>query len=559
LKKIGLGVVLLFVMAFNVQAQRVYKYAVFFTDKDTLLHHPSNPATFLSQKAIARKQKQQIAIDWLDLPVNPHYVEQIVADTSFTVNGTSKWFNCAVVFTSNRENMSKLVGKSWVSKVVDVGYSSRRKKALSNIDLDDMIASVEKKFSKRNTTRNDTNVYGLAWQQATINNIPALHEQGMQGQEATIAVIDAGFSKANSLAVFEHSIKQVLSTYDFVDRENNVFDDDDHGTAVWSCMAANDSFRMVGTAPLASYVLLRSEDAATEFPVEEFYWTMAAEMADSIGVDIISSSLGYNEFADPQYSYTNKQLNGKSSWITQAATMAVAKGMLVVNSAGNEGDNMWQQITFPADADEVITVGSVDKNKKMSDFSSIGLTADKRIKPNVVAQGESVTLASDLDNLYTGNGTSYSCPILAGGLACLWPLFSDLSAQQIKALLELSSSNYNHPDKYKGYGIPDLLLTQKLVGPFKTDSIIDVRMLEDGNMHITLFAKDKRTLQVVFVNESHQTTIHQQNLNIDKTGVQRVKLKRHKKLKADTYKVLFKYQNQIIYETLITISEYENN
>ncbi|MES2690398.1 MAG: S8 family serine peptidase, partial [Bacteroidota bacterium] len=437
------------------QSQRMYKYVVFFADKDTLAHHPAKPETFLSAKAITRKKEQRIAIDATDLPVTPAYLDAISKDTDFTVHNTSRWFNCAVIFTTRKDAVASLQTMKGVRQVMDVGYSTVRKSKPSPVNLDAMIASLEQKFVRRNRKETDTNIYGAGLSQAAMLNVPQLHKIGLNGYTTTIAIIDAGFSKANTHKVFANTLKNVMATYDFVDMEQNVFNDDDHGTAVWSCIGASDSFNFVGTAPSAKYILLRSEDAPTEFPVEEFYWAIAAEFADSMGVDLISSSLGYNEFGDARYNYTQKHLNGKTAWITKAATLASQKGILVVNSGGNEGDNMWKQITFPADADEVISVGAVDKNDHLSDFSSLGLTADKRIKPNLVAMGESVAIASELGNVYTGNGTSYSCPILAGGIACLWPELKKHAQADIKNILQLSASNYYKPNKYFGYGIPD--------------------------------------------------------------------------------------------------------
>lgn len=531
-------------VALQAQSQRIYKYVVFFTDKDTLAHHPSKPETFLSAKAITRKREQHVAIDVTDLPVNSAYLKAISSDTDLIVHNTSRWFNCAVVFTTKKEAIAPLLNIKGIQRVIDVGYSTVRKAKPSQVNLDAMIASLEQKFVRRNRKETDTNVYGAGLSQAAMLNVPQLHKSGLNAHSTIIAVIDAGFSKANTHKVFANTLKNVVATYDFVDMEQNVFNDDDHGTAVWSCIGASDSFSFVGTAPVAKYILLRSEDAPTEFPVEEFYWAIAAEFADSMGADMISSSLGYNEFGDAKYNYTQKNLNGKTAWITKAATLASQKGMLVVNSGGNEGDNMWKQITFPADADEVISVGAVDKTGHFADFSSLGPTADKRIKPNLMAMGEGVTIASDLGNVYTGNGTSYSCPVLAGGIACLWPELKTHSQVEIKNMLQLSASNYYKPDKYFGYGIPDLWLVHQLAQTYTTDSILDARMLDDKCIHVALFSTKKQKVKFTLT-DTAGLVILTQTEQLKQGGNTRIKLNKLKKSAAGNYLLTTEISGQV--------------
>lgn len=518
----------------NAQSQRMYKYVVFFTDKDTVTHHPSKPETFLSAKAIERKKEQRIIIDYADLPVNRAYLDEIARDTNLMVRNSSRWFNCAVLFTTKKDAVAALSGMKGIKAIIDVGYSTVRKNKPSAVDLDAMIAGLEQKFVRRSRKDTTGNIYGAGLSQAEMLNVPWLHQNGLDASNTTIAVIDAGFSKANTHKVFANTLRNVIATYDFVDMEQDVFNDDDHGTAVWSCIGANDSFSFVGTAPSAKYVLLRSEDAPTEFPVEEFYWAIAAEFADSLGVDIISSSLGYNEFGDAKYNYSHKNLDGKTAWISQAATMASRKGMLVLVSGGNEGDNMWKQITFPADADAVITIGAVDKNKHLAEFSSLGPTADKRIKPNLVAMGEAVTIASELGNIYTGNGTSYSCPILAGGVACLWPELKKINQAEIKEMLQLSGSHYYNPDKYFGYGIPDLRLVYELARFHNSDTLIDARMLADKNLHATLFITKKQKVKFTLINEQGAAVLTQTE-QMRTPGNVRIKISGIKKIPSGLY------------------------
>lgn len=512
------------VFAAHTQTVRMYKYVVFFKDKDTSFSI-SHPETFLSQRSIARKKAAGITIDEKDLPVSPVYISQF-SDSVFMVRNTSRWFNCAVVFSEQKNGVEGLRRYKGVEKVIEVGYSAVKKTKSTQVDLDQMVAALEQKFVRnrnRRTTDSSSGIYGAGLRQAEMLNVPALHADGLDGTGTMVAVIDAGFSRANTHKVFASTLKNVVATYDFVDLEENVFDDDNHGTAVWSCLGACDTFNYIGTAPGAQYVLLRSEDASSEFPVEEFYWTMAAEYADSVGADIISTSLGYNEFGDSRFDYTQKQLNGKTAWITQAAVMASKKGMLVITSAGNEGDNNWKQITFPSDAEEVITVGAVDKDGNFAPFSSIGPTSDKRKKPNVMAMGEGTAIASELGNVHTGNGTSYSCPVLAGGITCLWPVLRSHDHATIRALLQMSASAYNRPDKYFGYGVPDLLIMRELAQKHTCDTLLNVKMLDDGYFHATLYVTEKQKVQFTIV-DSLGHTIMTQAVQVKQKGNVRTRL-----------------------------------
>ena len=520
----------------NAQQKMVYKFAVFFNNKDTVTYPISNPELYLSAKSIARKQQQNIGFDMLDVPVNSINIKAIIK-AGFNVHNTSRWFNCAIVFSDDKQaadSLKKIIG---VKQVIDVGFSVKKTIAQNNkeVNMGEMISQLEQKFPKVNDkNKQDSNIYGAGFAQAEMLNATVLHQINLNGSGVTIAVIDAGYRNANKHVVFKHALKQVIATYDFVDMETNVFDNDDHGTAVWSCLAANDTFNFIGTAPSAKYVLLRSEDATTEFPVEEFYWAISAEYADSIGADIISSSLGYNEFDHDKYNYEQKHLDGKTTWITQAANLASKKGLFVINSAGNEGDNAWKQIAFPGDANDVITVGAVDKKQRFAGFSSIGLTADGRIKPDLMALGENVTIASEMGSIYEGDGTSYSCPILAGGIACLWPLIKNNNATQIINWLHMSGSYYYKPNKYFGYGVPNLYLVYQFAINYPKDTLIDVRVLDDKNHHLTYYANHNEKLKIILVNALGKQ-VFSQTENVKHPGIIRFKLHGSKKLKRGDY------------------------
>lgn len=536
-------------LIFQVFAERqmVYKYAVFFTHKDNQVYHYNHLTTFLSEKATARKQQQGIAIDERDLPVSMALLDTLKA-AGFIVNGVSRWLNCAIVFSDKKNDEPRLKALYGVKAAELVGYEYKRSKP--PIDLDLSMFGTKKE-------PDSLTLYGKAWWQNNMIGANQLHQNGLLGQGVTVAVIDAGFKHADRIEVLKNAMPQVIATYDFVDRELNVFDDDEHGTAVWSCMAANDSFFLVGTAPRAAYLLLRSEDAGTEFPVEEFYWIVAAEFADSAGADMISSSLGYTEFDNERFNHTDKDMFRLNTWISKGAKIAIEKGLLVVNSSGNEGDKDWKLLAFPADVDEVITVGAVDANGFVADFSSVGVKGGKCLKPDAMAPGKGVYVVSASGNVYAGNGTSYSCPILAGGLACLWPLLKGFPQQQVKQLLALSSNYYNEPGIYAGHGIPDLWLLYQFALAKNTDTIFDVRKLNNKYLHLAGNVSQPTEL-IINISTDNKEVLISQNIAIEKSGCFRVELNKSNALKPGSYQLMYNIQ-QKKYTLPFKISLHENN
>jgi len=267
-------------------------------------------------------------------------------------------------------------------------------------------------------------------------------------------VIDAGFLNVDRIQAF--ASMQLLGTHNVVFPGHSVFCGDDHGTKVLSCMAANLPGRMIGTAPEASYLLIKSEDIRTEFPIEEDYWAAALEYADSVGVDVVTTSLGYAKFDTPEAVYSLSDLDGQTAFCSQVAEKAAEKGILLFSSAGNEYTNDWGKITFPADAANVLTVGAITSEKERSNFSSTGFTADLRVKPDVVALGSGVTVIGSSGNVQYGNGTSFATPIVAGMGVCLWQSLPWLTNKEIIELIRQTASQSNRPDVEKGYGIPDM-------------------------------------------------------------------------------------------------------
>lgn len=421
-------------------------YWVAFTDKNNSAFSLNNPQEYLSERAIQRRVKQHILIDSLDLPVNKNYIDSVV-NIGVTLVLQSKWLNGITV-------KSELVDfENKVAKFPFVKEFQRTKPAV-------LQKSAHNKFSELNSAENepiDTSCYGPSVFQTSLLNGQFLHNQNFLGQGIVIAVLDAGFLKTNIYPAFDSlwANGQILGTKDFVHPNSDFFDTHYHGMSVLSCMGGNVRGEIYGTAPNASYWLLRSEDANSEYIIEEDNWVVAAEFADSVGADIINSSLGYHVFDDDQTSHTFSDMDGKTTRVTRGANIAAARGMLVFSSAGNEGNDPWKKIIAPSDGDLVIGVGAVDKNGVPAAFSSFGPASDGDVKPNVAALGWNTYLQKSTGVFDYANGTSFSSPVLAGMAACLWQSIPYATAAQVKDAIQFSAHLIDNPHQQMGYGIPD--------------------------------------------------------------------------------------------------------
>jgi subtilisin family serine protease len=282
-----------------------------------------------------------------------------------------------------------------------------------------------------------------------------LHEAGFKGQGMTIAVVDGGFHNFDRIPALDNV--KVLGTKDFVNPNSDIYAEATHGLSVLSCMATNKPGVMIGTAPEASYWLLRSEDSDSEYPIEQDYWVAAVEYADSVGVDLINTSLGYNEFDDSSMDFKLRDLNGKHSVISRAASRLADKGMILVCSAGNSGNSVWKKITPPGDAENVLTVGAIVwQTGVIASFSSVGNTQDGRVKPDVVAAGVRADVINSHGSQGKANGTSFASPIMCGMVACLWQACPTLTAKEVIELVRQAGDRAEFPDNIYGYGIPDM-------------------------------------------------------------------------------------------------------
>jgi len=445
-------VLLLFIVCvLSVSAQTEFKFRVWLKDKNGSGYSLERPSEFLSAKALLRRQRQGLIVDSTDLPVSKNYLNSL-ASPGVKVVSVSKWMNTAVVAMTDSSAISSIRALPFVAKAEWVwqGATGANPSSLRNESFEDQSSSPAL-FQE----------YGYGYQQLAVSNGHLLHEAGFRGQGITIAVIDAGFYKADSIAAYRHL--QILGARDFVYPRQNVYKADRHGQMVLSVMGAVDSFRFIGSAPGAAYWLLRSEDTGSEYPVEEDYWAAAAEFADSVGVDIINTSLGYSTFEQSVMNHTHQQLDGKTIFVTRAASYATQKGIFVIVSAGNEGNKTWQKINAPGDAADALTVGSISTSLQVSTFSSVGFTADNRVKPDVVAVGEGTYLMDGTGKLNTSNGTSFSAPLMSGMVACLWQALPDLKARDLLGLIRKYSTFYTLPDEHYGYGVPDLMAAYRSI------------------------------------------------------------------------------------------------
>lgn len=427
-----------------------------FTDKNENPYSLTFPEDYLSEHALLRREKQNIAIDSLDLPPNPGYIQQVI-NLDATLIHSSKWLNGLTVFTKNDSFQVQAARLPFVREVVLTRPGSVRKSSI------DKFANPS---SPLDVLEIDTTLYGSSVFQVAQLNGQFLHNQDFRGQGMHIAVLDAGFYNANQYSAFDSlwANNQILGVKDFVDKNFDVFEMHYHGMSVLSTMGGNVPGELIGTAPKASYWLLHSEDIGSEYLIEEDNWVVAAEYADSVGADIINSSLGYFLFDDPSMNHTYDDMDGKTTRVTQAANIAASRGMLVFASAGNEGNETgWKYIIAPSDGDSVIGVGAVNSDGVPAPFTSYGPASDGDVKPNVSATGWNTIVQQSNGKIGTGNGTSYSSPVIAGAAACLWQANPEATASQVKNAIEQSANLYNHPDSLLGYGIPDMKLADQIL------------------------------------------------------------------------------------------------
>ncbi len=438
-------------------------YWIKLKDKKGTSFQIDRPEKFLSQRAINRRIKQHIAIDETDLPVSAVYLDTL-RKRGLEVVHTSKWLNGATVRTADTVLIKTIATLPFVqmvqlTKPANILKSGRNK---FNESEPEEISGVSP-FN-----------YGNAYNQLSQLNGQYLHNKGIRGKGIQIAVLDAGFWHVNQIAAFDslRNSNRILGIRDFVDPKSVFYNQNTHGMSVLSCIGGNLPGSIIGTAPDASFYLFRSEDAATEYLVEEDNWVAAAELADSLGADVINSSLGYYDFDDPKMNHPYSDLNGKKTRVTQGANMAFQKGILVFNSAGNEGNDSWERIIAPSDGENVLGIAAIDKNGIRASFSSVGPAFGGAVKPNVAAMGSATYLVTSGGVLGTSSGTSFSSPVMAGMGACLLQANPWANVKQVKIAIEQSAHQYSNPDSLLGYGIPDFEKADKYLKVNRTQSLV---------------------------------------------------------------------------------------
>jgi subtilisin family serine protease len=449
----------LFLIRASAVAQSNPRYLVLFKDKLNSIYSTGKPAEFLSQRSIERRKRQNIPVTADDFPVNAGYlfaIKQIGAKVIYP----TRWFNGALVEASAAQlaEIQKLTFYKGIELNLPVANINAPSGGITRI------AASQQKLG----TTEDIN-YGNMTAQLALMEVADLHNKGFQGQNMLIGILDNGFSMANEVAYFKQlrDENRIVDTHDFLARDGNVYNDGSHGLSVMSTIAAYLPGTLVGSAFKASFALYNTENNFGESPYEEITWLLAAERADSLGVDVINSSLGYttfdDEFSTPAYNHTYQQMDGKTTIVSRAARYATRKGILVVNSAGNEGNNSWHYITAPADVDSVLTVGATSYDRGYASLSSVGPNAAGIQKPDVAAVGAGAVVGNLSGGASSGSGTSYSAPQVAGLAAILWQAFPNLTAQQIIYALKKSGHQASNPDNLLGYGVPNAIKAQEII------------------------------------------------------------------------------------------------
>lgn len=477
---------------------------LFFKDKPNAATFMANPTSMLSQRAIDRRNNLLISVDEKDVPINENYISTIKNSSGITVLGKSKWLNA--IHVKGEINVINTLLSSYnfidhiefANKFLNPNGKSKRKKLVSNHQ------------NKWNKTSVDFN-YGSANNQIKMLKGDYLHQQSLTGENQIIAVIDGGFPNVNTLAAFQRirDHNQILGGYNFSDRNSNFYTRDGHGTQVLSTIAGYIENEFVGTAPDAKFYLFITEIVESETVLEETLWVEAAEKADSLGVNVINTSLGYTTYDNENHSHSYEDMDGKRTFISRGAEIAASRGILLVNAVGNSGNDSWKYMGAPADAPSVIAVGAVNSIGNIASFSSYGPTFDGRIKPEILAQGANAVIINHVSGaISSSNGTSFSSPIMAGLIACLnqnsafllksYPTKKTNTIQNFNYYLKKSvfesADRYSNPTAQHGYGIPnfevalnnytasleDNILTNMKISPNPVKSSFNIQNLENS-------------------------------------------------------------------------------
>ena len=503
----------LLIVTANITHAQLTRHIVWLKNKGSNTFSLSNPTAYLSARALQRRTTQQLALDSTDLPVTPAYLVAIGSISGVTILNVSKWLNAVCIQTSGISPLTAVQQLPFVQATAGLAARTLIGPVTDKFTESQRITPLPEYEAKQVKLDGDFYNYGgSAGAEIKLHKGEFLHNIGLSGKGLQIAVLDGGFFNYNSLRAFDSVNRngQIISTWDFVSRNATVNDDHPHGMQCLSTMAAHIPGQFVGKAPQASFHLFRTEDVNSEYPIEEFNWVCGAERADSAGADLISSSLGYYDFDDPSFNYTYGQLNGNTSIAVRGADQAAKKGLLVFNSAGNEGNSAWRNIVTPADGDSVLAIGAVNTMGNVGSFSSYGPAPSGRIKPDLASVGVSAVVQGSNNNIGTANGTSFACPNMAGLSACLWQGFPEFNNMKIAEALKRSGSRFTNPDDRVGFGIPDL---RKAFGWLLTEYATMNAQATNCSITITWKSKDvgsmRYELQRKLPGEPGYTTLQQ--------------------------------------------------
>jgi hypothetical protein len=546
---------LVVLLSFQICAIAQNKVWVVFKDKSGSIQKQNSPA--LSAVSIEKKLKRNIPIDERDYPVSQQYISEL-ENKGHKIIATSRWYNAVSVEIKDETQIEDLKRIGCVKEIIPVKKYYSAKDFDKNLAFPKFGTNEPLVYTKCNDGLRNSFDYGPSLNQIEMLSGTYLHAQGFTGQGITIAVLDAGFKDVNILNAFDslRNDNRILGTWDFVAGNDSVYEDNGHGTMVLSCMATILPGQLVGTAPHASYWLLRTEDADAEYIQEEDFWVMGAEFADSVGADIINSSLGYTTFDNTADDHSYADLNGNTTIITKGADIAASKGILVINSAGNSGSSSWLYIGAPADGDSVLAIGAVDANGQRATFSSVGPSADGRVKPNVMAQGQWTVVASLSGGVQIGNGTSFSAPVLTGLAACLWQTKNNATNMEIFKSIEKSAHQYNNPDSLMGYGIPNFQFAQQLLSvktnedlskdlvrniypnPFKNYPVIELYSRYEQPIEIEIFDMQGRNVLNEKINFKANGFCKHRLQEMETLAAGQYFIKLNSQFLRDTYKVV---------------------
>jgi serine protease AprX len=460
MKKLLLLLVVLLTAASESEAQFT-RYVVKLKNKGGNPFSLSSPINYMTQRAIDRRTKYGIPLDSTDLPVTPAYVTQIRNTPNVTILNVSKWLNSVTILTNDANAISTISSFPFVQSVS--GLAARNQEgpltgSRDKFELEDLVTTIPYHPSTERITADYFNYGTSSYNEIHLHNGEFLHNIGLRGQGMVISVLDGGFLNYTTLRAFDSANLngQILSTWDFVARHASVSEDHQHGMQCLSTIAANIPGQFIGKAPKANFHLFRTEDVASEYPIEEHNWVCGAERADSLGSDVISSSLGYYDFDNASFNYTYSNMDGNTTTTAIGADLAAKKGMIIFNAVGNEGNNAWHFLITPSDGDSVVAVGAVNAAGVVGGFSSYGPSGDGQVKPDMASVGVNALVQATNNTVGTSNGTSFACPKMAGLGTILWQGFPEYNNMKIIQALRQAGNKFATPDNRVGYGIPDM-------------------------------------------------------------------------------------------------------